>query len=149
MRTGKHWNLFSAAVLLFLMAACAGQKTKSEIEWITDLDAALKLAQETGKPLMVDFMAVWCPPCQKMEDTTFCHPDVIRKSAAFVTLRIDVDKQGTIADRYGGNAQKYGGIGIPNILFMTGDQTILAHPVGFLAPDRLAALMDSVLSVHP
>jgi thiol:disulfide interchange protein len=138
--------------ILFILSALTCNTNKDivkkdihEIQWITNLDSALVLASEQNKPLMVDFMATWCPPCRTMEDSTFSNPDIIRKSTAFITVRIDVDKQGGIADKYNGNAGKYGGVGIPNILFMTGEEKVLKHPIGYRSPEALAAIMDSVL----
>ncbi|HSG28886.1 MAG TPA: thioredoxin family protein [Candidatus Krumholzibacterium sp.] len=116
------------------------------IEWGADMDAALKEAKETDRIVMVDFMATWCPPCRAMEDSTFCRPEVIEKAKMFVTVRIDVDEQKDGAVKYGGNARKYGGIGIPNILFMTSGEEKIKHIVGYHGPDNLIMVMDSVLA---
>ena len=121
------------------------QEAGGEIHWITNLDSALVLAESQNKILMVDFMATWCPPCRAMEDSTFNHSEVIQKSSRFIPVRIDVDKQGDIADEYNSNAGKYGGIGIPNILFMTADGEELKHPIGYKGPKDFTAIMDSVL----
>jgi len=117
-----------------------------EIRWLYNIDSALVIAKEQNKPVMIDFMAVWCPPCKAMEDTTFSNPEVISKSARFVTVRIDVDQQAEVANKYNGNARKYGGVGIPNILFLTPDNQPLKHIIGFQAPDQLIAVIDSVLA---
>ena len=45
------------------------------IKWGNNLDSALTIASESNKIIMIDFMAEWCPPCQKMEKETF--PDLI------------------------------------------------------------------------
>ena len=57
----------------------------------------------------------------------------------------DVDKQQNIAEEYNGNARKYGGIGIPNILFIDKEKKIIHHIVGFHDVDQLMGIMDSVL----
>ena len=116
------------------------------IHWTYDLNAGLAAAQKANKPVMIDFMAVWCPPCKAMEDSTFSNADVVRKAKAFVPVRIDIDKQREVAAKYGALARKYGGIGIPNILFMTGDGTKLKHIVGYYKPEQLIAAMDSTLA---
>ena len=137
--------------ILFLTALiathCAEQKPaeQKEIAWMTDLRSALYKASTEKKPVMIDFMATWCPPCKAMEDSTFNQPEVIERAGRFITLRIDVDRQPEVAKKYKSNAQKYGGIGIPNILFLTPGEKEIAHPIGYLSPERMTAIMDSVL----
>jgi thiol:disulfide interchange protein len=146
----KKNRLRMLAVLVWALAAlaggCGGDREPSRIEWIHDIDAALTMAGKQGKPIMVDFMATWCPPCHAMEDSTFSVPAVIRKTEAFIPVRIDVDEQRQVAIAYNGNARKYGGVGIPNILFMDSAGRELKHIVGYYGPDRLIAVMDSVLA---
>ena len=67
---------------------------------------------------MIEFMAEWCPPCKKMEKETFSNESVIEKLNKFILVKIDIDKQKAIAEAYNGSARKYGGIGVPNILFL-------------------------------
>ena len=137
---------------LFIFSGCTEKEKEAggnkEIVWSHSVDEALAEAAESGKPLMIDFMATWYPPCKKMEDSTFVDKRVIEKSGSFHTVRIDVDKQEEVAKKYNGNASKYGGIGIPNLLFLDSNGEKIAHPVGYKSPDQLIALMDSVLAVQ-
>ena len=119
---------------------------KPGIGWQRNLDDAFKLAAEKDRPLMVEFMAEWCPSCRMMEDSTFVDPGVIEKAGRFVPVRIDVDKQKEVAERYKSSARKYGGIGIPNILFMTRDGVRLKQRIGYMDAATLTAVMDSVLT---
>jgi thiol:disulfide interchange protein len=123
-------------------------KKRGGIEWTYNIDDALVRAKKQGKPVMVDFMAVWCPPCKAMEDSTFCDRAVVEKAAAFVPVRIDIDKQRDVATKYGALARKYGGVGIPNILFLDDDGAKLKHVVGYYGPRELVAAMDSALAVR-
>ncbi|HHS14342.1 MAG TPA: thioredoxin family protein [bacterium] len=140
-------RIITACLLILWIIACSrhSEQAPENISWMTDVDSAKALAEAENKPILIDFMATWCPPCQKMEDSTFSHPDVIQKSRRFVNLRIDVDEQGDVADYFEGNAGKYGGVGIPNILFITHDETRLKHIIGYYRPEMLTAVMDSVL----
>ncbi len=143
-------GLFVLVILNLAVLSCTKTQDTAkedihEIQWITNMDIALVLANEQNKPLVVDFMATWCPPCRMMEDSTFSDPVVIRKSMDFIPVRIDVDKQENIANKYNGNASKYGGVGIPNILFMTSEEKKLKHPIGYIGPKDFIAIMDSVL----
>jgi len=86
---------------------------KPGIAWHRDLNAAFKQASRLDKPLMVEFMAEWCPSCKMMEDSTFVDPGVIEKTDRFIPVRIDVDKQKDVADRYKSSAMKYGASAYP------------------------------------
>ena len=141
-RKAAFFMLLLAAMTILL--GCGGEPG---IEWGTDIDAALASAKELRKPVMIDFMATWCPPCHAMEDSTFCDPEVIGKSREFVAVRIDVDEQREVAIAYDGNARKYGGVGIPNILFLDPDGGRLKHIVGYHGPDQLVSVIDTVLTM--
>ena len=140
-------NLLTLISILFFFSC--GEKVreenKNEIRWGNNLDSALTIASKNNKIIMIDFMAEWCPPCQKMEKETFSNVDIIKKSNDFIQIRIDIDKQQNIAKKYNGNARKYGGIGIPNILFLDKDKNIISHIVGFHDVVRLMGIIDSVL----
>ena len=75
----------------------------------------------------------------------FSNTNIIKKSNEFIPVRIDVDKQKNIAEEYNGNARKYGGAGIPNILFLDKDKNIIHRIIGFHDSDKLISIMDSVL----
>ena len=134
--------------ILLLIVGCekqASEDNKNEIKWGNNLDSAFAIASNSNKLIMIDFMAEWCPPCKEMDKNTFSNKNIIKKSNEFILVRIDVDKQKNIAEEYNGNARKYGGIGIPNILFIDKEKKIIRHIVGFHDVDQLMGIMDSVL----
>ena len=144
--------ILSSLLILVALMGCAKKEAPQAqepagIAWITDIQQGLKQAAEANKPLMVDFMATWCPPCKMMEDSTFSDAKVIAKAQAFIPVRIDVDQQGDVANAYQSNAGKYGGIGIPNVLFLDAQGQTLKHPIGFKAPELFLSIMDSVLTL--
>lgn len=147
-------SIFIAAALALSLAAngYAGRswlqrKHGAAIKWTYNLDEGLAKAKKSGKPVMIDFTAAWCPPCKAMEDSTFSNRSVIRRAGDFVPVRIDIDKQRDVAAKYNGLARKYGGVGIPNILFLDADGTKLKHVVGYYGPQQLITAMDSALAV--
>lgn len=122
-------------------------RKRAAIRWTYNINEGLARAKKENKPVMVDFTAVWCPPCHAMEDSTFTSPDVIKKASAFIPVRIDIDKQREVAAGYNALARKYGGIGIPNVLFMASDGKKLKHIVGYYGPRQFIAAIDSALAM--
>jgi thioredoxin 1 len=140
LRTTRNVGL----ILLFgLTTGCApGADT---IPWTNDLNQAIAAAKKENKPIMIDFMADWCPPCKEMDDSAFSDASVIFKAKSFIPVRIDIDKQPKVAAKYDALARAYGGVGIPNMLFMTSSGEKIKHIVGYQDSGGLLSVMDSVL----
>jgi thiol:disulfide interchange protein len=146
MRKKLPSGILPAIALLSLFTFCAKPPAAHGIRWRTDLKDALASAVSENKPVLVEFMAQWCPSCRAMDDSTFNRPEVIDKTGYFIPVRVDVDSQKTVAAEYGATARKYGGMGIPNFLFLNTAGRTVVHRVGYLNAPAFSALMDSVLS---
>jgi thiol:disulfide interchange protein len=82
------------------------------------LDEALALGQKEKKPVVLDFFAEWCAPCQRMEKTTFKDEKVRSLLERCIFLRIDTDRQPEISRRM--NVE-----GLPDIRFVTPDGKVV------------------------
>jgi len=82
------------------------------------LDEALAQAQKERKPVVLDFFAEWCAPCQRMEKTTFKDERVKALLGRCVFLRIDTDEQPEISRRM--NVE-----GLPDIRLVTPDGKVV------------------------
>jgi thiol:disulfide interchange protein DsbD len=82
---------------------------------------AFKLAKETGAPVMIDFYADWCPPCQELKNGVFKEPDVTALAKGFVSWRIDATVSDEKSDAL---MDKYDILGLPTILFAGADGTV-------------------------
>ncbi|MCK5786474.1 MAG: thioredoxin family protein [Candidatus Sabulitectum sp.] len=77
----------------------------AEGEWIhDDLPAALALAEETGKLVFIDLYADWCRPCVMLSDDYFSRDDYKEVLSQCILLRIDVDNNRDLAQRYRANS---------------------------------------------
>jgi len=132
-------------LLILLCLPMVGFGQSQEIIWEENLDSAFNLASLHNKIIMIEFMAEWCPPCKRMEKETFTNERVIKRSSEFIFVKIDVDKHQDIAKEYKRNAKKYGGIGIPNIIFIGNDKNVIHQTVGFLNADQLITVINTVL----
>ncbi len=68
-----------------------------------DAEAAFARAAAEARPLLIDFGAAWCPPCQVMAAEVFEDPDNAADLDRFVVLMIDADHPASWVhkDRYG------------------------------------------------
>lgn len=81
-----------------------------EIGWLDDLEKAKKIAQKTGKPILIDFTAKWCAPCKAMDRDFWTKPEVAELAEDFVCVKIDYDKNFDLR-------RKYSVRGIPFVIF--------------------------------
>jgi thiol:disulfide interchange protein DsbD len=85
------------------------------IEWLPYNDALITRAAEGKKPVILDFTAEWCEPCEIMDRTVFRDPEVVKLSPHFLAMRVDLTvlhpRQKEILERYGVK-------GVPTVVFI-------------------------------
>jgi len=82
-------------------AAGEAEAGSTAAEWIhDDLDAALALAAETGKPVFADMYADWCGPCRMLADDYFPRDDYKEVLSQCVLVKINIDNFPDLADQY-------------------------------------------------
>lgn len=84
----------------WVLAAAVPAEAAGDIPWQTSLQKATALALPANKPMLLEFWADWCPPCKVMDAEVYPDAGVIKAMAKVLPVRIDVDKQGTLARDY-------------------------------------------------
>ena len=96
------WFIAFAIAGLIAASGLSHYLTPKEIvPWRTSFHAAQTEAQSSGKLMLVDFSATWCPPCQSMKRTTWASRDVEHRLRDYVPVQVDVDQDPDVATKYG------------------------------------------------
>ncbi|HMM61695.1 MAG TPA: thioredoxin family protein, partial [Candidatus Rifleibacterium sp.] len=126
-------------------SAAEKQEDKAETFWQHDLQAALKEAAATGKPLFLDFRADWCTVCKDLELNVFPRPEIRSLLGRMVPVKIDA----TSPDDEKVNAllKQFGIVGLPTLVILQpdGNEVTSLRTVGFISPEHLEKKLRAAL----
>ncbi|GAB1355780.1 hypothetical protein MASR1M12_45290 [Erysipelotrichia bacterium] len=126
-------------------SAAEKQENKAETFWQHDLQAALKEAAATGKPLFLDFRADWCTVCKDLELNVFPRPEIRTLLGRMVPVKIDA----TSPDDEKVNAllKQFGIVGLPTLVILQpdGNEITSLRTVGFISPEHLEKKLRAAL----
>ena len=125
----------SALVVVSLLAPVNGQEPPRDISWTRDFGGGLKAAQKSGKPVLLDFSATWCGPCQAMEREVWPERAVVERAQKFVCISVDVDNLQGMAARYRADS-------IPLIVLADPYGNQLSRHVGYMGTAELADWLE-------
>jgi thiol:disulfide interchange protein DsbD len=115
------------------------------VTWKPYSEEVLKEAQNSKKPVIIDFYATWCTPCRELEEVTFHDPSVVKQAESdFVMIKIDVTKGGNpVHERL---LEQYEVKGVPTIVFLDtdGKERRELRLVDFLPADQFMGRMAEI-----
>ena len=132
----RNWTVAGIVFIGFLAVAVVSLLMPRGSGHAVDFNAALAQSQESGKPVLVDFWAEWCGPCQEMRRTTWKDPRVIQAMSNYVFLEVDVDHNEKLAGDYGVR-------GIPHLAVLDSQGKVLKMSEGYLSPDELLSWLST------
>ncbi len=122
----------------------AGEPLFKRVTTGVELDAALKAAAISGKPLLLDFYADWCVSCKEMERFTFADEQVKQRLAGMVKVQVDVTANNA---EHQALLKRFRLFGPPGIIFFdkNGKEINGLRVIGFQNAEKFAGVLDEVL----
>ena len=138
----KQIRIFLFALLCTVLALPAMAQEGKGIQFFKGTFAqALAKAKSEGKPLFVDFYAVWCGPCKKMEKQIFTQPEVGEYfNKHFVAIQLDAEKPENVDV-----AKTYKVEAFPTLGIFDGEGKALSINVGYMNAQELMAMAKTAV----
>ncbi len=104
-----------------------------------DVAAAMAAAIASGRPVLLDFSAVWCPPCNLLAAEVLHAPDSEEALSDVLVVVVDVDEPSSweLKDRYAVG-------GYPTVVAVNGDGTEIDRLLGY---DNREATLSWIVDV--
>ncbi|WP_299890782.1 thioredoxin domain-containing protein [uncultured Lacinutrix sp.] len=123
-------NIFTSLIVVLLFTS-----SLSADNWLYSFDDAKKMALSTNKLILVDFWATWCGPCKRMDSESWSKEEVQSLMNNYVPVKIDLDKNKSLA-------LKYGVRGIPYVFIMDGNGKVIYQQMSYKPKNEVITLLN-------
>jgi thiol-disulfide isomerase/thioredoxin len=138
--TARPAALVGATILLAAsIAPTAAKPNGPSLPWSRNFHDTLGDARSTGKPVVVSFVASWCPVCARMEREAWRDPAVLVLSDRFVWVTVDIDRRISVARELKVDA-------VPSVFVLDPEGRTRARLIGDADGSEVASYLDHALA---
>ena len=113
-----------------ILAAPVLFRSNHELGSSSDYESARAAARAANKPLLLDFTATWCEPCQQMKQNVLSDSAVQNViNSRFVPVQVDIDHSPQLAQQYQISA-------VPTYKIVSADGAVLKEQTGAMSKDE-------------
>ncbi len=131
----NNYIIMQKLSILFLLIVSS--LSNAQVRWVTDLELAQSMALAQNKLILIDFWATWCGPCKTMDQKMWNSEIINEVRDNFIGLKIDIDKNRSMA-------KKYGVTTIPNVIIIDPAENKYWSQVGFSSPSPYLAILEKL-----
>lgn len=125
-----------------MMSSLGSNASAEEIKWHNNYAKALREAEESNRPLLVQVSATWCSYCTTMKRETLADKKVVDEVAEnFVALKLDADRDSELV-------QKFGVRSYPTTIIVAPDRSILKRVGGYQAAGPFLTSLRNVIKIN-
>jgi thiol:disulfide interchange protein DsbD len=145
--------LIGASLLFFGVGKTMGfhfQKNESQestvsetISWFSSDVLGFQEAMTTGKPVLVDFFAEWCPACHELDKKTWPDPEVQSLFKKVIPVKLDQTRND---EQTKSRMEKYGVLGMPTVILFDPSGKELDRFEGFHPPDAVISFLKKYVT---
>ncbi len=134
-------KLILALTALLIVPALADNFPKGSPKFKDSYRQVMSAAEKSGKPVILVFSAVWCPPCQLMKNEVYPSKEIQAFHDKFEWAYLDVDDRDNQKP-----AMQYGVGPIPHLQIVDASGKTLDQQIGAMSPRDLSKKLNAALA---
>ncbi len=143
MKFRKACGLLLAVLGAYMFVGGIQQPAGPHLDWVYDEAQGFEIAKREDKLVMLDFYAAWCAACKELDHQTYADPAVAAKLANYVNIKLDFTRSSETTEVL---TEKYQIPGLPVVIFMDAEGTVLKRFTGFVDAEKMLGILDEVES---
>lgn len=141
MQIRKACGVLLTVLGAYMVVGGLQQPAGPQLDWVDTETAGLEIATREDKLVMLDFYASWCAACNELDHKTYADPGVAAKLDDYVNVKLDFTRSSETTKAL---TEKYQIPGLPVVIFMDAEGTILKRFTGFVGPEEMLAILEEV-----